>query len=426
MPVEMIIGAQWGDEGKGKLVDLLSEKADVVARCQGGSNAGHSIIIDGEKYILHLVPSGILHPHTVCFIGNGVVIDPAVLIEEIEFLESKSVNVRDRLFVSSQAHLVLPFHKMLDCIRETSSGAVKIGTTGRGIGPAYSDKVSRMNLRIEDFLHYDVFKEKYSLRLAEVVRRYPEVEGIQPDDFQKIIDEDFQRGQQIVPLIRDVSPDLNRAISEKKNILIEGAQGTLLDIDLGTYPFVTSSNSVSGGACTGLGIGPTKINRVIGVIKAYTTRVGLGPFPTELTDDFGAELRQLGGEYGATTGRPRRCGWFDVLIAKYAARVNGIESFVLTKLDVLDTIAEIKICTGYRYGDELLTEFPTDLSVLDECTPIYESFTGWQEPITEMTTYEELPLQAKAYISRLEELCGIKFTIISVGPDRKNTIFLND
>ena len=364
MPVEMIIGSQWGDEGKGKLVDLLSEKADVVARCQGGSNAGHSIIIDGQKYILHLIPSGILHPHTNCFIGNGVVIDPAILLEEIELLESKGVDVRNRLFISSQAHLVLPFHKMLDCVSEETSGAVKIGTTGRGIGPAYSDKVSRINLRVEDFLHDDVFKNKYTARLREIVKRFPELDQIQPENFDKIIEEDFERGKQILPLIRDVSLELNRAIDAGKNVLVEGAQGTLLDIDLGTYPFVTSSNSVSGGACTGLGIGPTKIDRVIGVIKAYTTRVGLGPFPTELGGDFGAELRELGGEYGATTGRPRRCGWFDVPIAKYAARVNGIESFALTKLDVLDTISEIKICTGYKYHDQVLTEFPTDLTIL--------------------------------------------------------------
>jgi len=424
MSVEMIVGAQWGDEGKGKLVDLLSENVDFVARCQGGSNAGHSIYIDGEKYVLHLVPSGILHPHTICLIGNGVVIDPTILLEEIKFLESKGIDVRERLFVSAQAHLVLPFHKKLDCILEASSGAMKIGTTGRGIGPAYSDKMNRINLRVEDFLHREIFEQKYTLRLTEIRKRYPELAEPEAADFSEIIEADFQRGQEIVPLIRDVSLELNRAIDARKKVLIEGAQGTLLDIDLGTYPFVTSSNSVSGGACTGLGIGPTKIDRVLGVIKAYTTRVGMGPFPTELTDDVGAQLRQIGREFGATTGRPRRCGWFDVLVARYAARVNGIEAFAMTKLDVLDSFAEIKICTGYRFGNAVLTEFPTDITVLNACTPIYESFPGWQEPIHHLTTYAGLPQQAKAYIARLEALCQIKFTIISVGPDRKNTIFL--
>lgn len=425
MSVEMIVGAQWGDEGKGKLVDLLSENVDFVARCQGGSNAGHSIYIDGEKYVLHLVPSGILHPHTICLIGNGVVIDPVILREEISFLESKGVDVRERLYISAQAHLVLPFHKKLDCILEASSGALKIGTTGRGIGPAYSDKMNRINLRVEDFLHREIFEQKYTLRLTEIRKRYPEMAEMDFSDFSKIIEADFQRGQEIVPLIRDVSLVLNRAIDARKKVLIEGAQGTLLDIDLGTYPFVTSSNSVSGGACTGLGIGPTKIDRVLGVIKAYTTRVGMGPFPTELTDDIGAQLRQIGREFGATTGRPRRCGWFDVLVARYAARVNGIEAFAMTKLDVLDSFPEIKICTGYQFGNTVLTEFPTDLTVLNACTPIYESFQGWQEPIHHQTTYAGLPQQAKAYIARLEALCQIKFNIISVGPDRKNTIFLS-
>lgn len=425
MSVEMIVGAQWGDEGKGKLVDLLSENVDFVARCQGGSNAGHSIYIDDEKYVLHLVPSGILHPHTICLIGNGVVIDPTILLEEIKFLESKGIDVRERLFISAQAHLVLPFHKKLDCILEASSGAMKIGTTGRGIGPAYSDKMNRINLRVEDFLHREIFEQKYTLRLTEIRKRYPELAETEAADFSEIIEADLQRGQEIVPLIRDVSLELNRAIDARKKVLIEGAQGTLLDIDLGTYPFVTSSNSVSGGACTGLGIGPTKIDRVLGVIKAYTTRVGMGPFPTELTDDLGAQLRQIGREFGATTGRPRRCGWFDVLVARYAARVNGIEAFAMTKLDVLDSFAEIKICTGYRFGNAVLTEFPTDITVLNACTPIYESFPGWQESIRHLTTYAGLPSQAKAYIARLEALCQIKFTIISVGPDRKNTIFLS-
>jgi len=423
MPVQIVLGAQWGDEGKGKIVDLLSENADIVARCQGGANAGHSIIIDGEKYILHLLPSGILHPHTQCFIGNGVVIDPEVLLEEIDFLESKGIQVKDRLFVSPQAHLVLPFHKILDRAFENNSPDVKIGTTGRGIGPAYCDKVGRVNLRLHHYYHRTEFEEKYRSRLREVCHRFPEIDALQALDHEQLLADALDKREQILPLLKDVSLELDRAIKAGATILIEGAQGTLLDIDFGTYPYVTSSNSISGGACTGLGIGPTKIDGVIGVLKAYTTRVGEGPFVTELTGELGDEMRELGKEYGATTGRPRRCGWFDAVIARYAVRVNGIDSFALTKLDILDSLPEINICVAYQYKNQILDDFPTDLNILTECQPIYETVRGWQASIAGITDFQKLPQGAKKYIQTIEKLCHTPVSIVSVGPERKDTIF---
>ncbi|MBN2088640.1 adenylosuccinate synthase, partial [candidate division KSB1 bacterium] len=423
MPVKVVVGAQWGDEGKGKIVDLLSEKVDIVARCQGGANAGHSIEVGSKKYILHLIPSGILHPHTKCYIGNGVVLDLDVLIEEIQFLKSKKIPLDNRLFLSSQAHLVLPYHKLIDQYFENRAATTVIGTTKRGIGPAYSDKVSRQNLRVGDLLYPEQFTKKFISRLNEIKTQYPEASEIQSLDAVKEVEKFLSQAKKILPMVIDVSLELNQAIKQNQSILIEGAQGTLLDIDLGTYPFVTSSNSISGGACTGLGIGPTKIDKVIGIIKAYTTRVGLGPFPTELVGEFGAALRELGKEFGATTGRPRRCGWFDTLIARYAARVNGIDEFALTKLDILDSIGEIEICVGYRYKGEVLKEFPVDMNVLIQCTPVYQPFKGWMEPISHITDFSALPSIAKDYIRRLEDYCEINFSIISVGPGRENTIF---
>lgn len=423
MPVEVIIGAQWGDEGKGKIVDLLSEKVDIVARCQGGANAGHSIEVGNKKYILHLIPSGILHPHTKCYIGNGVVVDLEVLNEEIQFLESKGIIIKNRLFISSQAHLVLRYHKLIDQYCEDQSAATAIGTTKRGIGPAYSEKISRHNLRVGDLLYPEQFKQKLSTRLEEIKKRYSEAPAIQCLNTVAETESSLSLAKRILPMLVDASLELNQAIRQNKSILIEGAQGTLLDIDLGTYPFVTSSNATSGGACTGLGIGPTKIDKVIGIIKAYTTRVGLGPFPTELVGEFGTALRELGKEFGATTGRARRCGWFDTLIARYAARVNGIDEFALTKLDILDSISEIEICVGYKYKGEILKEFPVDMNVLTQCTPEYRSFKGWMKPISHITDFSALPSVAKDYIQRLEDLCEIHFSIISVGPGRENTIF---
>ena len=424
MPVKIILGAQWGDEGKGKIVDLLSEKVDVVARCQGGANAGHSIIIDGKKYILHLLPSGILHEHTECYIGNGVVIDPDVLLEEIDLLESKGIAVRHRLFISSQAHLVLPYHKIIDRALETELTNHKIGTTGRGIGPAYSDKAGRVNLRMSDFYDAGQFRTRYQARLHKVQQRFPEVRELQALDSEQLIAAALSARDRILPLLSDVSLKINQAINKGKKILVEGAQGTLLDIDFGTYPFVTSSNSISGGACTGLGIGPTRVDEVMGVLKAYTTRVGEGPFVTELTGDFGNKIRELGKEFGATTGRPRRCGWFDAVVARYSARINGIDSFALTKLDILDSLDEIKICTAYRYQDKIFTEFPDNINILQACEPVYETISGWQTPLTGLTKADRLPPNARAYIRRLEELCAVPVSIVSVGPDRNHTIFV--
>ncbi|MCH8020704.1 adenylosuccinate synthase, partial [candidate division KSB1 bacterium] len=344
MSVKIIVGAQWGDEGKGKIVDLLSEQVDIVARYQGGANAGHTIVIDGEQYILHLVPSGILHENTICVIGNGVVIDPLALLEEIEFLKSKGISVDGRLWISHRAHLIMPYHKLLDQAKESKDADRKIGTTGRGIGPAYVDKVNRMGIRIVDLLDRDTLKNKLRTNIKEKNEILKKIYEEKEIDVDEIINEYLEFDKKIDPYIKDVSTFLNESLKDGKQILLEGAQGTLLDIDFGTYPYVTSSNPTSGGACAGVGIGPTKIESVLGVIKAYTTRVGMGPFPTEIGDEEDFDLRDLGGEYGATTGRPRRCGWFDAVIANFAVQVNGLDSFALTKRDILDSLEEIKIC----------------------------------------------------------------------------------
>ncbi|MCB0258502.1 MAG: adenylosuccinate synthase, partial [Calditrichaeota bacterium] len=380
MSVVVVVGAQWGDEGKGKIVDLLSGNFNITARYQGGANAGHTVIIGEKKYILHLIPSGILHPNVECVIGNGVVIDPVALLEEIKLLEKKGVKIKGRLWISQKAHLIMPYHKLLDTVSEEKEGANKIGTTGRGIGPAYVDKANRKGIRIVDLLDREGFERKLRRNLEEKNELLYKIYGILPLDIEKIIKEYLEFDHRIDPYIKDVSVYLNEAIDNGKSILLEGAQGTLLDVDHGTYPYVTSSNPASGGACTGVGIGPTKISEVMGVIKAYTTRVGEGPFPTELTGEAGENLRQAGMEFGATTGRPRRCGWFDAVVARYSVRINGIDALAITKLDVLDHFETIQVCTSYRYNGKLLREFPTDLRVLQNCEPVYESLPGWQQP----------------------------------------------
>lgn len=423
MAVQVIVGAQWGDEGKGKIVDLLSENVDIVARCQGGANAGHSIEI-GEKFILHLIPSGILHPHTECYIGSGVVLDPFALLDEIEFLESKGIDLTNRLFISGQTHLVLPYHKLLDRAKESNSGNMKIGTTGRGIGPAYSDKVNRIGIRLGEMLDTDSFGKRLEQNIDQHNTILERIYQHPPLDKAQCIADCLNIIPKLSHRITDVSLRINKAIDGGKRILIEGAQGTLLDIDFGTYPFLTSSNSISGGACTGLGIGPTKIDSVIGILKAYTTRVGRGPFPTELANDFGAEMRRLGKEYGATTGRPRRCGWFDAVIARYSARVNGIDSFALTKLDVLDTIEEIQVCTGYEYNGDILEDFPAQSELIENMKPVYKKFKGWCKSTTNITTFNELPGNAQLYIRGIEELIRTKISIVSLGPHRNQTIYL--
>ncbi|MCI0697086.1 adenylosuccinate synthase [candidate division KSB1 bacterium] len=422
MSVQVIVGAQWGDEGKGKIVDLLSDEVDIVARYQGGANAGHTVVIGGEKFVLHLIPSGILQPHTTCVIGNGVVIDPAALMHEIELLTQKGAQVQGRLLISHRAHLVMPYHKLLDQTKEESSPQGKIGTTGRGIGPAYVDKAHRMGIRIVDLLDTAMLREKIQQNLQEKNAILNAVYGKAPLDAEAILQEYRQFDESIDPFITDTARYLNEAIAEGKKILCEGAQGSLLDMDFGTYPYVTSSNPTSGGACTGLGIGPTKINSVLGVIKAYTTRVGMGPFPTEMQDAVGEHLRKLGNEFGATTGRPRRCGWFDAVVANYSAQINGIGAWALTKLDVLDTFAEIKLCTAYRYRGKELKTFPAEIHILENCEPVYETFPGWQQPTSTARKFQDLPKPAQNYLNAIEQITKISIKIISVGSDREQTI----
>ncbi len=423
MSVTIIIGSQWGDEGKGKIVDLLSKDAEIVARYQGGANAGHSIVLKGEKFILHLIPSGILNNQTICVIGNGVVIDPIALFDEIQFLETKGIKISGRLLISHRAHLIMPYHKMLDQAQEDSSIDDKIGTTGRGIGPAYVDKLNRTGIRIVDLLDRETLTHKIQQNINQKNQILEKIYKRDRLDVDAITQQYLSFDKRMDEYITDISIFLDQAICDKKKILIEGAQGTLLDIDFGTYPYVTSSNPTSGGACAGLGIGPTRIDHVIGIIKAYTTRVGHGPFPTEFSNDLSFQMRELGDEYGATTGRPRRCGWFDAVIAKYAARINGFDSFALTKLDVLDTFSKIKICTAYQLNEKRIINFPADLKSLNQCKPIYITLPGWNAATHEIRSYHKLPENARRYIETIESLIGIPITIISVGPDREQTIY---
>jgi adenylosuccinate synthase len=424
MSVEIILGAQWGDEGKGKIVDYLSENADYVARYQGGANAGHTIIVDGREFVLHLVPSGILNPDCVCMLGNGLVIDPVALLDEIRLLEDNGISIKDRLFISPKAHLIMPYHKMLDGASEKAYGEKAIGTTGRGIGPAYVDKANRRGVRIVDLLNREHFEKVLRENLAEKNNLLKKIYGQNPLSVDAVVEEYLAFDQKIDPYIRDVSRLLNNAIKEDKNVLIEGAQGTLLDLDHGTYPYVTSSNPIAGGACTGLGIGPTRIDKVTGVIKAYTTRVGNGPFPTELNDADGEKLRSVGSEFGATTGRSRRCGWFDGVLAGYAAAVNGIDAFIVTKLDVLDTFEEIKICTSYETPDKTTTHFPADMFAIDQTVPVYETVPGWQSDTTGIRKWSDLPVNARNYIERLQEIVETRIEMISVGPSREQNIVI--
>lgn len=422
MAVTVIVGAQWGDEGKGKIVDLLSKNADVVARYQGGANAGHTIVLEGKKYILHLIPSGILHSQTICVIGNGVVIDPVVLLDEIELLKSKGIGITGRLLISHRAHVIMPYHKLFDQAQEDCSIETKIGTTGRGIGPAYVDKLNRTGIRVVDLLDEDILRNKIRLNLQQKNEILEKIYNKEQLDIEAITRQYLTFDKKMDEYITDISIYMNEAIRAEKKILIEGAQGTLLDIDFGTYPYVTSSNPTSGGACVGLGIGPTRINRVVGIQKAYTTRVGEGPFPTEFSDDMAVQMRELGEEFGATTGRPRRCGWFDAVIARYAVRINGLNCLALTKLDVLDTLKEIKICVAYRYGKKRIENFPAELKVLQQSQPEYITLPGWNTSTKHIKTFDALPVNAKRYIETIESIVEIPICIISVGPDREQTI----
>lgn len=423
MSAVVLVGAQWGDEGKGKVTDVLASQANVVVRSTGGNNAGHTVVVGDEEFKIHLVPSGILYPETVCVIGNGVVIDPKVLLKEIDSLVARGVSIAN-LRISPNAHIIMPYHIKLDELEEASKGDAKIGTTKRGIGPAYVDKAARVGIRMGDLLDADEFREKLMRNVSAKNLLLEKVYGAEPFDAEEILDEYLAYAKRLSSYVTDVSLLIDQALKRGEKVLFEGAQGTLLDLDHGTYPFVTSSNPTSAGACIGSGVGPARINKVIGVLKAYTTRVGEGPFPTELLDEAGEEIRQKGHEFGTTTGRPRRCGWFDAVIARYAARVSGIDAFAVTKLDVMGGLEKIKICTGYKYGEQVFSEFPLSQKVLAACEPVYEELPGWQEDISGIREYNDLPPAARNYLTRIKELTGVDLFLIAVGPRRDETIIL--
>jgi adenylosuccinate synthase len=414
-----VIGAQWGDEGKGKVVDLLTPHFSIVARYQGGHNAGHTVYVRGTKFVLHLIPSGILHEGVTCVIGNGVVVDPEALFQEVEALARQNVEVGDRLLISEKAHLILPYHRDLDLLHEARRGDRKIGTTSRGIGPAYEDKIGRRGIRVGDLADPASLAEE----IRENVLARNRLVGDSALDWREVFEKIQAHGVRMRQWVGDASRFLAREMARGRAVLFEGAQGTLLDIDHGTYPFVTSSNATAGGVCTGLGIGPRAINGVLGVAKAYTTRVGGGPLPTELAGPLAERLREGGQEYGASTGRPRRCGWYDAVAVRYGVRINGLDGLALTKLDVLDGLDQIQICTAYRLAGEVLTDFPSDVRQLAACEPVYESHPGWSQPTRGVRSYDELPARARTYIARLEEASGVPVTIVSTGSDREDTIF---
>ncbi len=426
MAALVVVGSQWGDEGKGKIVDLLAKDADVIVRYQGGSNAGHTVITDKGTFIFHLIPSGVLYPKKLCVLGNGVAIDPGGLIGELDGLKKNGIAVGKRFLICQRAHVIMPYHKAIDKAAEQAKGARRIGTTGRGIGPAYVDKMARVGIRMGDLLNPDVLKKKIQENLVEInvfLRRIYNAKGF---TVQSIFKEYQAYGERLRPHIADVPLVLDRAFADGQQVMFEGAQGTHLDVDFGTYPYVTSSSSCSGGACTGSGVGPTNISAVLGVTKAYTTRVGGGPFPTELDDAMGKQLMTRGHEYGATTGRVRRCGWLDAVLLRYAVRVNGLTSLAMTKLDVLDGFQELKICTGYRYRGKLYREMPADLDVLENCRPVYERWPGWTTDTSGVTSYKALPLAAKKYLARVKELVSCPIDIISTGSKREETIVIRN
>ncbi|CEP68506.1 Adenylosuccinate synthetase [Moorella glycerini] len=425
MAAVVLVGAQWGDEGKGKITDYLAEKAEVVVRYQGGSNAGHTVMVGEQEFKLHLVPSGILYPGKLCLIGNGVVVDPAVLVQELDGLAERGIDTSS-LRISDRAHLILPYHKGLDAAEEERRGEAQIGTTKRGIGPSYVDKTARTGIRVGDLLDWEEFRGKLTRNLAAVNEVLAKIYDRPGYDLEVILDEYTGYARRLRPLIADTVRLVNEALKDGRRVLFEGAQGTLLDLDQGTYPFVTSSYPTAGGACIGAGVGPTKITKVLGVAKAYTTRVGAGPFPAEVTGRIGDTLREQGREYGTTTGRPRRCGWLDTVILRHAAEVNGLTGIALTKLDVLTGIDPLRICTGYRYGGEIIRDFPASLKVLQQCEPVYEEVPGWQEDITAARSLADLPAACRSYIRRLEELVGVPVHLIAVGPRRDQTIVVED
>jgi len=425
MAVTIIVGSQWGDEGKGKIVDLLSENVDIVARYQGGPNAGHTVVFDGQEIVLHQIPSGILRPHTVCIIGNGVVVDPVALLEEIKFVTDKGIDITGRLLISERTHIITSYHRLLDKLQEAADGAQKIGTTGRGIGPAYVDKVDRCGIRSIDLLDFSGLQEKLTKNIKEINTILDAVYHVEKINIDQVVQELYDLGSYYKPFLAETSVYLYRAIKAGKDIVFEGAQGTLLDVDFGTYPYVTSSSPIAGGACCGLGVGPKSIDKVIRIVKAYSTRVGMGPFPTEFDEEFSTRVRSLGKEFGATTGRPRRCGWFDAVVVNHSVRVNGLTHFAVTKLDVLDTLDELKICTAYKKGDQVIDYFPADLNTLSVIEPVYETLPGWKNDTSTIKNYRDLPENAIRYLNRISELTGVGIEIVSVGQDRKQTIILS-
>ena len=421
MATRVVVGTQWGDEGKGKYIDILAGDSDIVVRFSGGNNAGHTIVVDGVKYALHLIPSGILHPGKTCIIGNGVVVDPAVLLKEIKDLNEKGIST-DKLLISDRAHVIMPYHKELDELQEKFRGNANLGTTKRGIGPAYSDKTDRSGIRMCDLIDEETFAAKVKANLEIKNLIIEKVYGGKGFDADKIIEEYSGYAKELRRYITDVNDVLFHAIKEGKNILFEGAQATFLDLDFGTYPYVTSSNPIAGGVCTGAGIGPIYIDEVYGVLKAYTLRVGSGPFPTEQNNETGDKIRELGWEYGTTTGRPRRCGWLDAVMIRYSARVNGLTSLAINHVDTIGKMGKIKLCRAYRKDGEEITYFPASLKELAKCEPVYEEFDGWDVDISNVRKYEDLPANARKYLERIEELVGVKIRFIGVGKERHQVI----
>lgn len=421
----IVMGTQWGDEGKGKIVDYLAEKADVVVRYQGGNNAGHTVVVDGQEFKLHLLPSGILYKGKTCIVGNGVVIDPGVMIKEIKGMQAKGIDTSN-LKISNRAHVIMPYHRLLDEAEENYRGNLKIGTTKRGIGPCYMDKNARCGIRIVDLMDSEEFSEKLKYNIEAKNRLLKCMYDLEGFDYETVKAEYLAYAEELRPYVVDTSAALNRAEKAGEKILFEGAQATLLDLDHGTYPYVTSSHPIAGGVCVGAGIGPTKIGKVVGVVKAYTTRVGEGPFPTELHDATGDHIRERGHEYGTTTGRPRRCGWLDAAIVRYAGNLSGIDYMAITRLDILDQLPALKLCTGYKYKGQMLDEFPASLKVLGQVEPVYEELPGWQCDTTKVRKYADLPENARRYLERLSQVAGIEIGIVSVGPGRDQTIIVHE
>jgi adenylosuccinate synthase len=413
-----IVGLQWGDEGKGKIVDVLTDEFDIIVRYQGGSNAGHTVVIDDQKFVLHLLPSGILRPGKHCVIGNGVVIDPAQLLQEIDELKKQGFSIDNNLHISGGAHIVFPHHKQLDLLLEKEKGSHKIGTTGRGIGPCYADKMARDGIRVSELYHPEYFKERLKNIIEEKNKIIVNVYHAPPISWEETYNEYLQYAERMRPMVCDTVEFINEAVKGSKNILFEGAQGSLLDVDFGTYPFVTSSNATACGVSAGAGISPKQIHRILGVMKAYTTRVGSGPFPTEINGELGERIRHKGREFGATTGRPRRCGWFDAVAVKHSITVNGVDSIILTKLDVLDDQETIKICVGYKCDEKTYTRFPTDLAALPHCEPVYEELPGWLEDTSKIRSSKDFPVNVRDYIRRIEDILELKIEMVSVGPER--------